>query len=86
MGSRKDLNRIQEDIRFPNSMANSPISHHSAGGGPEKEGTEPSQEERAQMEQAYQQMQRKMRIDQMDEKIKHKVMVLSGKGLSLIHI
>ena len=32
------------------------------------------------MEQAYQQMQRKMRIGQMDEQIKHKVMVLSGKG------
>ena len=32
------------------------------------------------MEQAYQQMQRKMRIDKMDEQIKHKVMVLSGKG------
>ena len=32
------------------------------------------------MEQAYQQMQRKMRITQMDEQIKHKVMVLSGKG------
>jgi Mrp family chromosome partitioning ATPase len=32
------------------------------------------------MEQAYQQMQRKMRISKMDENIKHKVMVLSGKG------
>jgi len=32
------------------------------------------------MEQAYQQMQRKMRISQMDSQIKHKVMVLSGKG------
>jgi Mrp family chromosome partitioning ATPase len=32
------------------------------------------------MEQAYQQMQRKMRISKMDEHIKHKIMVLSGKG------
>ena len=32
------------------------------------------------MEQAYQQMQRKMRIGKMDEQIKHKIMVLSGKG------
>jgi Mrp family chromosome partitioning ATPase len=32
------------------------------------------------MEQAYQQMQRKMRISKMDEDIKHKIMVLSGKG------
>jgi len=32
------------------------------------------------MEQAYQQMQRKMRISKLDEDIKHKIMVLSGKG------
>ena len=32
------------------------------------------------MEQAYQQMQRKMRISKMDEQINHKIMVLSGKG------
>ena len=32
------------------------------------------------MEQAYQQMQRKMRISKMDENINHKIMVLSGKG------
>jgi Mrp family chromosome partitioning ATPase len=32
------------------------------------------------MEQAYQQMQRKMRISKMDKQIKHKIMVLSGKG------
>ncbi|HJM13151.1 MAG TPA: Mrp/NBP35 family ATP-binding protein [Candidatus Thalassarchaeaceae archaeon] len=61
-------------------MADSPISHHPAGGDLDQPEAEPSQEQRAQMEQAYQQMQRKMRIDQMDENIKHKVMVLSGKG------
>jgi Mrp family chromosome partitioning ATPase len=32
------------------------------------------------MEQAYAQMRRKMRMSQLDEEIKHKVMVLSGKG------
>ena len=32
------------------------------------------------MEQAYQQMQRKLRITKLDEEIKHKIMVLSGKG------
>ncbi len=32
------------------------------------------------MEQAYQQMQRKMRMSKMSETIKHKIMVLSGKG------
>ena len=61
-------------------MSDSPISHHPAGGASPKSDSEPSNEQRAQMEQAYQQMQRKMRITQMDEQIKHKVMVLSGKG------
>jgi len=32
------------------------------------------------MEQAYQQMQRKMRMSKMSEGIRHKIMVLSGKG------
>ena len=39
-----------------------------------------SPEQNAQMEQAYAQMRRKMRMQQLDEEIKHKVMVLSGKG------
>ena len=39
-----------------------------------------SPEQKAQMEQAYAQMRRKMRMTQLDEEIKHKVMVLSGKG------
>ena len=39
-----------------------------------------SPEQKAQMEQAYAQMRRKMRMTQLDEDIKHKVMVLSGKG------
>ena len=39
-----------------------------------------SNEQKAQMEQAYQQMQRKIRIGKMDEQIKHKIMILSGKG------
>ena len=37
-------------------------------------------EQKAQMEQAYQQMQRKLRINKIDQDIKHKIMVLSGKG------
>ena len=61
-------------------MADSPISHHP--GGQVDTPTEPdaSPEQRAQMEQAYQQMQRKLRMTKMDEGIKHKIMVLSGKG------
>ncbi|HJL55050.1 MAG: Mrp/NBP35 family ATP-binding protein [Candidatus Thalassarchaeaceae archaeon] len=61
-------------------MADSPISHHSPDGIQQPPQTDPSNEQRAQMEQAYQQIQRKMRISKMDEGIKHKVMVLSGKG------
>tara|TARA_Y100000746_G_scaffold108056_1_gene92376 strand:+ start:136 stop:1149 length:1014 start_codon:yes stop_codon:yes gene_type:complete len=61
-------------------MSDSPVSHHKAGSPPESPDPEASNEQRAQMEQAYQQMQRKMRISKMDESIKHKIMVLSGKG------
>ena len=62
-------------------MADSPVSHHRAGGDPpESPKADASNEQRAQMEQAYQQMQRKMRISKMDDQIKHKIMVLSGKG------
>ena len=61
-------------------MSDSPVSHHKAGSPSESPDPEASNEQRAQMEQAYQQMQRKMRISKMDESIKQKIMVLSGKG------
>jgi len=62
-------------------MSDSPVSHHNAGAPPtDPTDNEASNEQRVQMEQAYQQMQRKMRISKMDENIKHKIMVLSGKG------
>tara|TARA_B100000959_G_scaffold280649_1_gene342862 strand:- start:167 stop:1180 length:1014 start_codon:yes stop_codon:yes gene_type:complete len=61
-------------------MADSPISHHPAGDSNVPDESSASHEQRAQMEQTYQQMQRKMRISKMDEEITHKVMVLSGKG------
>ena len=61
-------------------MTGSPVSHHPGGSAEDDPNSEASDEQRAQMEQAYQQMQRKMRISQMDSQIKHKVMVLSGKG------
>ena len=61
-------------------MSDSPVSHHKSGPPPESPDADASNEQRAQMEQAYQQMQRKMRISKMDENIKHKIMVLSGKG------
>ena len=61
-------------------MSDSPVSHHQAGAPPESPDSGATNEQKAQMEQAYQQMQRKMRISKMDENIKHKIMVLSGKG------
>ena len=61
-------------------MADSPISHHSGDDDKQSQDDDTSSEQRAQMEQAYQQMQRKLRITKLDEEIKHKIMVLSGKG------
>ena len=61
-------------------MSDSPVSHRQAGAPQESPDSSASNEQKAQMEQAYQQMQRKMRISKMDENIKHKIMVLSGKG------
>jgi len=61
-------------------MTGPPVSHHPGGSTTDEPKPDTSDEQRAQMEQAYQQMQRKMRISQMDSQIKHKVMVLSGKG------
>ena len=61
-------------------MADSPISHHSGDDDKQSQDDDASSEQRAQMEQAYQQMQRKLRITKLDEEIKHKIMVLSGKG------
>lgn len=58
-------------------MADSPVSHHTPDSPPQEEA---NSNQRAQMEQAYQQMQRKMRMSKMSEGIRHKIMVLSGKG------
>ena len=60
-------------------MAESPISHHRGSSEQKPEKPEVSSEQKVQMEQAYQQMQRKLRISKIDEDIKHKIMVLSGK-------
>ena len=40
----------------------------------------PIPQEQKQMEQAYAQMKRKMAMEEIGRKIKHKIMVLSGKG------
>ena len=60
-------------------MAESPVSTHSPGDGDGK-GPETNDEQKAQMEQAYQQMRRKMRMTKLNDDVGHKFMVLSGKG------
>ena len=58
-----------------------PISHHNPGEGEEKvEPPEASADQKAQMEQAYAQMRRKLRMTRLAEDIGNKIMVLSGKG------
>jgi len=54
------------------------VSTHSPSDGPPSEG--PSADEQRKMEQAYAQMKRKMAMQSLGKRIKHKVMVLSGKG------
>lgn len=59
-------------------MAGSPVSTHTPSDGPAPDG--PSPQEQRQMEQAYAQMKRKMAMQSLGKRIKHKIMVLSGKG------
>ena len=62
-------------------MAKSPVSTHTPGNGDEeKSAPDVNNEQKAQMEQAYQQMRRKMRMTKLAEEVRHKIMVLSGKG------
>ncbi len=70
---------MKRDSNFEETMSDSPVSHHS-GGKAEAEQQEASEQQKAQMEQAYAQMRRKLRMTQLAENVKHKVMVLSGKG------
>ena len=61
-------------------MASGPVSYHSGSSPPKDDENSATYEQTAQMEQEYAQMRRKMRMEQMDKSIKHKIMVLSGKG------
>ena len=60
-------------------MADSPVTITTPGSD-ETASAGPSPQEQKQMEQAYAQMKRKMSMAEIGKKIKHKVMVLSGKG------
>ena len=58
-----------------------PISHHGPSDGEAPASDEgATADQKAQMEQAYAQMRRKLRMTRLAEDIEHKVMVLSGKG------
>ncbi|MDP6334220.1 MAG: Mrp/NBP35 family ATP-binding protein [Candidatus Poseidoniaceae archaeon] len=60
-------------------MAEQPVSIHDPKANDSKEPNASPQQQK-QMEQAYAQMKRKMAMQEIGRKIKHKIMVLSGKG------
>tara|TARA_B100000579_G_scaffold437643_1_gene467940 strand:- start:4443 stop:5477 length:1035 start_codon:yes stop_codon:yes gene_type:complete len=61
-------------------MVDAPVSTHNPSKDGEANDAQVNPEQKAQMEQAYQQMRRKMRMTQLAEGVRHKFMVLSGKG------
>jgi len=61
-------------------MAGSPVSTHDPVAGDGAAPATPSPDQQRQMEQAYAQMKRKMAMQALGKRIKHKIMVLSGKG------
>jgi len=61
-------------------MVDAPVSTHNPSKDGEAKDVQVNPEQKAQMEQAYQQMRRKMRMTQLAEGVRHKFMVLSGKG------
>ncbi|MBL6743080.1 MAG: Mrp/NBP35 family ATP-binding protein [Candidatus Poseidonia sp.] len=60
-------------------MADSPVTITTPGSD-DAASAGPSPQEQKQMEQAYAQMKRKMSMEEIGRNIKHKIMVLSGKG------
>ena len=60
------------------TMADSPVSKHDPKAAAPSDDASPQQQK--QMESAYANMKRKMAMQEIGRKIKHKVMVLSGKG------
>lgn len=65
-------------------MSDSPVSHHdptkSPASAPAPEAEGPTAQQQKQMEAQYAQMKRQMAMKRISENIKHKIMVLSGKG------
>ena len=65
-------------------MSDSQVSMHNPGNdAPAEAPAAPDAAAQKQMEQAYAQMKRKMAMAEIGKKIKHKIMVLSGKGASV---
>ena len=61
-------------------MADSPVSTHDPKEGGSDSQESPTPQQQKQMESAYANMRRKMAMQEIGRKIKHKIMVLSGKG------
>ena len=71
---------LKYTLLLPYVMSDSPISHHKGNDAQKPEAENTPHEQKSQMEQAYREMQRKMRIAKLGDEIKHKILVLSGKG------
>ena len=69
---------VEVGLFFVRHMAESPVSTHDPKSDNSASG--PTPQEQKQMESAYANMKRKMAMQEIGKKIKHKIMVLSGKG------
>ena len=61
-------------------MSNPLSIHNPSDSGGDSKGNTPSAEQQKQMEAAYSQMKRRMAMEKLSSSIKHKIMVMSGKG------
>lgn len=69
---------VEVGLSFGKFMSDSPVTTHDPKVAESTEG--PNAQEQKQMESAYANMKRKMAMQEIGKKIKHKIMVLSGKG------
>ena len=69
---------VEVGLSFGKFMSDSPVTTHDPKGAESTEG--PNAQQQKQMESAYANMKRKMAMQEIGKKIKHKIMVLSGKG------
>lgn len=69
---------VEVGLSFGKIMSDSPVTTHDPKGAESTEG--PNAQQQKQMESAYANMKRKMAMQEIGKRIKHKIMVLSGKG------